>query len=300
MYEYLTEGEHIIIVRDRNGHPRQQRYWNNNVISKVLKNQKTSEDVFVTKYPTGRLIKYIILDFDSKEDKGIALADATSMMNFFRKEGHPCVLVDSTNKGYHLYIKISPFLFKNEGNRVMDNWDNFFGEFVRYMIRRSSQNRHYPTLDVINTSAGMKGNIRLIGSIHPSSGNRLEIIEGEFDDELLPPTELQDMAQKVAYNFCNVCEDIKKEKISRTKVVNGIDPIANNDLREILPQIFNEDIKHYGNYSMMKCPFHCEDHPSLMIWKECFKCLSCGEKGNIYALRKKGLVEFDLNGEVVY
>ena len=299
MYEFLTEGQHMITVRNRDGLTHQHRFWNNNVIYKILQNQLTTEDVFITKYPKGKLIKYIILDFDSKEDKDIALADATRMMNFFEDEGHPCVLVDSSNKGYHLYIKISPFLFKNEGNRKLKNWDSFFNEFVRYMIRRSS-NKPYTTLDGINTNAGMKGNIRLIGSLHPSTQGIVQIVKGEFSDEPLPPTHLQDLAQKVAYNYCEICDEYVARQTVKTQVVNGGDPIEENDLREVFPAIFGGEIKHYDHYSMMCCPFHMEKNPSLSLTKRTYKCLACGEKGNIWTLKKKGLVEFGINGEVTY
>ena len=301
MYEFLTPKEHIITVRDRNpnAHTHQHRYWNDNIIRKVLKLQKPMEDIFVTKYPKKRLLGYVILDFDSKENRDESLKEATRMLNFFEKSGHPCVLVDSTNKGYHLYIKISPTLFKDEGNRTMPNWDLFFEEFVRYMIRRSSTKPYY-TLDGTNTSAGMRGNIRLIDSIHPATGERVSIVRGEFDDDVLPPTELQDTAMKVAFNFCDVMEDFRKPVKVKKTMVNGFDPIEENDLREVFPQVFGGEIKHYSNYSMMLCPFHFESHPSLMIWKDCFKCTACGEKGNIWTLKKKGLVEFGLNGEVRY
>lgn len=300
MYEFLTLKEHFITVNDRDGFANRRRLWNMSLLEKVLKDQKLSEDIYVTKYPTGRFLQYIILDFDSEEDKTIALKESNRMFNYFCRHGHPCVLVDSTNKGYHLYIKISPFLFKDEGNRVMSDWGLYFEQFVRYMIRRSS-NKPYKTLDMINTGAGFGGNIRLINSIHPSTGEKVHIIKGEFSKEAIPPTSLQDLAQRVAYQFCEVCDNMKaRQTVKKTKVAWGEDPVEANDLREILPRIFGEDAKHYGKYSMMCCPFHNEKHPSLMVGKEGYRCLACGEHGTIHTLRKKGLVEFGLNGEVVY
>lgn len=299
MHEFLTWNEHFITVNDRNGYSNRRKIWNENVITKALENQKPSEDIYVTKYPNSKLVKYIILDFDSKEDKRISLKESERLMRYMEKHGHPCVLVDSTNKGYHLYIQISPFLFKDEGNRVMPDWDLYFDEFVRFMVRKSSK-LPYTTLDATNTSAGLKGNIRLIGSLHPSTGKRVSIIRGEFSDDLLPPTSLQDTAQKVAFEFCDICEEQKQMKISKSKVVNGIDPIEENDLREVFPAIFGGDVKHYGHYSMMCCPFHNEKHPSLMLTKRTFKCRACGEQGNIWSLKKKGIVEFGYNGEIEY
>ena len=122
----------------------------------------------------------------------------------------------------------------------------------------------------------------------------------EFNDDVLPPTPLQDFAQIVAYNYCEECAKTTQRRINKTKVVWGIDPCKENDLREIFPAIFNEDVVEYSDYVMMCCPFHQEKHPSLRISKEWFKCYACGEKGNIWTLKKKGLVEFGLNGEVVY
>ena len=184
MYEFLTPKEHYITIRNRDGFSVKRRYWNNNVIFKILENQKSNEDIFVTKYSNDRLVQYIILDFDSDEDKNIALKESKRMMNFFENNGHPCVLVDSTNKGYHLYAKISPVLFRDEGNWTMPNWNIFFEGFVRYFIVNSSK-RDYTSLDERNTSAGLNGNIRLINSIHPATQQRVEVIHGNFNEDVL-------------------------------------------------------------------------------------------------------------------
>ena len=85
--------------------------------------------------------------------------------------------------------------------------------------------------------------------------------------------------------------------------MNGNDPIANNDLRILFPQIFGGEIKHYEKgYAFMKCPFHNDEHPSLLITKEFYSCANdgCGEKGNIFTLYKKGLVKFNDKGGVIF
>ena len=300
MYEFLTPNEHIIIVRNREtGYPRQYRLWNMNVINKVLRNQKPTEDVYVTKYPSSHLIRWIILDFDSK-DRDEALSEVMRMKNYLNGEGHNTVLVDSTNKGYHLYIQIAPFLFEDEGNRVMDDWKLYFTKFVEYFIDRSSK-KEYKTLDLRNASAGLSGNIRLINSIHPSTQKRVEILEGRFD-LVQEPTWLQDKAQRVAYQFCDIANEIAERKIqARTKVVDGVDPIENNDLRELMPRIFGEEAKIYPKgYGFMKCPFHNDQSPSLLLTHSYYSCASCGAKGNIFTLKKLGYVEFDINGVASY
>ena len=40
------------------------------------------------------------------------------------------------------------------------------------------------------------------------------------------------------------------------------------------------------------------EHFSLLLTKEWFSCSACDFKGNIWTLRKMGLVEFDDNGDV--
>lgn len=299
MYEFLTLKEHLIVIRNRDtGYARNRRLWNMSVIDKVLKDQKPNEDIFVTKYPTSHLIKWLILDFDSKS-RPEALSEATRLKNYVNDKGHNTVLVDSTNKGYHLYIQIAPFLFEDEGNRVMSNWKLYFTKFVEHFIDRSSK-KEYNTLDYRNASAGLGGNIRLINSIHPVTGKRVEIIDGTFDT-VQEPTWLQDKAQRVAYNFCDIVDEIVENRKHRTQVVNGTDPVANNDLRELMPRIFGEEAKMYDKgYAYMRCPFHNDHSPSLLITHDFFRCASCGAKGNIFALKRMGYVEFDMNGVATY
>lgn len=303
MYEFLTPKEHIITVRDRNtGYAKQYRYWNEKIISKVLARQTDSEDVFVSKYPKSRLINTIILDFDS-ENKEDCYNDVMSIKNALTEDGHNCVVVDSTNKGYHLYIQIAPFLFKDTDIRWNNDWDRYFKEFVNYLICHISSQKvaqKYLTQDAVNTNAGMGGNIRLIGSKHPSTNKRVSIIDGEFID-LQKPTKIQDKAQRIAWNYCAIREKREELLYSKTRIVDGNDPIESNDLRVILPAIFGEEIHVYKKgYGFMKCPFHNDNNPSLLVTKEYYSCASCGEKGNIFTLKKKGLVEFDNEGGALY
>lgn len=302
MYEFVTEKEHIITVRNRDTmFAKQYRCWDESVIEKVLNNQKDCEDVFISKYPKNRLVKCIILDFDS-ENKDDALRDVRRIANILGEDGHNCVIVDSTNKGYHLYIQIAPFLFADVPYRKNKDWDKYFKEFVDYLICRTSSNidmQRYLSKDIVNSNAGLNGNIRLIGSIHPSTGKRVKIIQGKFVD-LQKPTELQDKAQRVAWNFCETLREHQEKKLQGlTQIIDGQDPITSNDLREVLPSIFGEEIKLYSKgYGFMRCPFHSDNKPSLLVTKEFYSCASCNAKGNVFTLLKKGLVKFDENGEV--
>lgn len=294
-YSWLKPNEHIITVRDRGGNfPKQHRYWNDKVIAKVLANQKPTEDVYITKYPSSRLVDTIILDFDSDDDIKKAYKDVKKMKNYLTKEGHNCVIVRSGSKGYHLYIQIAPFLFDDTELRNGINWKSFFNAFVCFLIHDSHST--YETLDKTNFNAGLNGNIRLIGSRHPKTGQLCEIIEGSFISEY-PVTQIQDEAQKKAYLKCEIVEEEKKQKLKKTKVIHGNDPIQNNDLRDIFAEITG-DIKMYPKgYGYCRCPIHgIDEHPSLLVTKEWFSCSACSFRGNVWTLRKMKLVEFDDKG----
>jgi hypothetical protein len=187
-------------------------------------------------------------------------------------------------------------LFKDTEIRKLENWRSYFNAFVCFLIHDGNRT-HYETLDKVNFSAGLNGNIRLIGSIHPKTGNKCEIIEGEFI-EFQEPTEIQDDAQRQAYHKLLINEEDRQRIIKQTKV-SGDDPIANNDLRDVFRQIVG-DIKLYPKgYAYCKCPEHGDSHPSLLVTKEWFSCsANCGFKGNVFTLKKMGYVEFDDDGKV--
>lgn len=303
MYSFLTEGQHMITVRNRDtGKARRVRYWNDDTIRQVLANQKPNEDVFVQKYPKNRLLRFLILDFDSKEDKDLVYKEVYQLKKQLNKHGHNVVVVDSTNKGLHLYIEIAPVLFKDNGNWHVSDWNSFFRNFQEYFIRRSSTKSHlveYKTLDGINSKAGLNGNIRLVGSIHPSTGETVNIIDGSFKD-LQVPTKFQEKCMRIALSMCEIIherDEYNKSQL-KTTVVNGNDPIQNNDLREVFREITG-DIKVYNKgYAYCCCPFHNDNHPSMLVTKEWYSCSSCNAKGNIWTLKKHGLVDFDTDGRV--
>lgn len=293
-YEFLTPNEHIITVRDRvTNTAKQHRYWNNNVISKILKNQSETEDIYISKYPKSRLIDTIILDFDSENIED-AYKDVKRMANYLKKNGLNTVIVKSGSKGYHAYIEIAPFLFNDTNIRKVSDWNKFFNAFVCFLIHDGKSN--YPTLDPINFSAGLNGNIRLINSIHPKTLQKCEIIEGEFLKEY-KVTQIQDSAQRTAYAKMEIKKQDHERQL-KTRVVNGDNPIENNDLREVFRELTG-DIKIYPKgYGYCCCPFHNDRNPSMLVTKEWYSCSGCNEKGNVFTLKRKGLVEFDSNGKV--
>lgn len=295
IYSWIKPKEHMITVRNRvTGYAKQHRVWNTSVIENVLAQQEPDTDVFITKYPKNRLVETIILDFDS-EDIDEAYKDVNRMRNYLSVNGHNCVIVKSGSKGYHLYIQIAPFLFKDTDIRRISNWSSYFNAFVCFLIH-DGERTVYPTLDKVNFSAGLNGNIRLIGSVHPKTSCKCEIIEGEFISNQLI-TNIQDSAQRKACQKLIIQEEDRKRILKQTKVSGGSDPIAVNDLRKIIPEITGNPVKIYPKgYAYTNCFEHSDSHPSLLVTKEWYSCSGCGAKGNIWTLKKKGLIEFDDDG----
>lgn len=297
-YEWIRPKQHIITVRNRDtGWAKQYKCWSDAVIRRVLSEQKSCEDVFITKSPRDRLIDTIILDYDS-EKPSLAWKEARKLKGYLTKNGHNVFLVDSTNKGVHLYCEIAPVLFKNavDDKRNVDDWSQFFKDFVYYLIHDEAKS--HKCLDAINLNAGMNGNIRLVGSMHPSTGERVKIVDGEYTGEQLS-TQLQSKSLVRAWHKADVTQRDMQRQLKKTKVIGGNDPIEVNDLREILPMITGNEIKLYNRgYGYMKCFNHNDNHPSMLVTKSWFNCASCGCKGNIWTLRKMGLVEFDNSGVV--
>lgn len=294
-YRFLVPSEHVITVRNREtGYAHQHKYWNDSVIEKVLREQKDCEDVYVTKYPSSRLIDTVILDFDS-EDVSEAYDEVVRLKRYLEYNGLNSIIVKSGKKGYHLYIEIAPFLFKDTDLRNGINWNSYFNAFVCFLIHDNHYT--YETLDKTNFSAGLNGNIRLIGSKHPSTSEYCQIIEGEFTNKYVV-TKIQDEAQKKAFCKLEIIEEDKKRVLKKTKIVNGFDPIQNNDLRSVFKDLTG-DIKLYPKgYGYCRCLEHNDEHPSLLVTKEWFSCSGCGFKGNIWTLKKFGYVKFDDEGKV--
>lgn len=297
-YDWIRNRQHVITVRNRDtGWAKQHKVWNHSIISNVLSNQKDCEDVFITKYPRDRLIDTIILDYDS-EKPSLAWKEARRLKGYLNKQGHNVFLVDSTNKGVHLYCQIAPVLFANSigEKRNIKDWNKFFKDFVYYLIHDEAQD--HKCLDSINLNAGMNGNIRLIGSIHPSTLKKVDVDDGEYVT-VQEPTQLQSKSLVRAWHKAEIEQKDYQRKLKKTKVKGYGDPVEANDLREILPRITGEPIKLYSRgYGYMKCFKHNDTHPSLLITKSWFNCASCGFKGNIWTLRKMGLVEFGDDGVV--
>lgn len=281
-----------ITIRDRE-HPENTRKTvlrNNEQLQEILRTQQPNTDIYIEKYPSDKLIDTLILDFDSEEDLQYALNDIIKCALLVEDEKHlDTAIVESGSKGYHLYIRIPLTDFKGYGNPHKTKV--LFNRFIGNIIGGVEQ---YKTLDKINFSSGLRGNIRVVGSTHPVTRNKCVLLERYNNYEL--NQEYVDSALAEAVSYADEKWGERQEKldsIESTTIDYDGDYIHDNDLRRLMHQIFGGEIKHYSHYSMMQCPFHPDNHPSLMVGKEWFKCKGCGVKGNIWYLINHGYISRD-------
>ena len=295
----FRENQHYLTIRNREGKfPKRFLVKKPRQLKSAISKQNVADDLFVTKYAKDRCVDTIILDFDS-EDKKLAYKEVNKLRNYLKTNGINSAIVDSTNKGFHCYIQVPFRPFCLESLSKKDN-NKLFNDFVSNLINQSEFG--FETLDKVNSSAGLGGNIRLVGSIHPTTGKKVKIIKGKIkrqDNDYIMET--LDFANKIyleSYNLFKIklkdeqkkVEKYRKESIK--KYGRKANPIESNDLREIMPRLFGGKSKLYDNgYVYMTCPFHNDSNPSLLVTKEFYSCSACGSKGNIWTLHKKGYID---------
>ena len=287
--------QHYLTIRNRDGDfPKRFLVKKPRQLKSAISKQRDADDLFITKYAKDRCVDTIILDFDS-DDKKLAFREVNKLRNYLKTKKINSAIVDSTNKGFHCYIQVPyrPFCLDNLSGKENNK---LFNEFVKNLINQSEFN--FQTLDEVNSSAGLGGNIRLIGSIHPTTGRKVKIIKGKIknqDDDYIMET--MDFANKIyleSYNLFKIKLKDENKRVEKLRKQNlkkygkKANPIESNDLRELMPRLFCGDYKKYDKgYVYMTCPFHHDTKPSLLVTKEWYSCSACGSKGNIWTLHKK-------------
>lgn len=286
--------EHYITIPQRQS---RRLYFGNDHLYKILQHQQDDENIFITKYAEDGIVSCIILDFDDKDNPANAFHDAKKLRKWTKRNGLNTVIIQSGSKGYHCYVQLPYRAFGNAKYNAGVDRDIWFNKFTEFIIHGKKKIK-YPTLDMTNTMAGLRGNIRVIGSKHPKTQNICEIVEGEFLEEITPNQYEWDCLQR-AYEYAK--GTIEVEKVNRQNMLKEIrqkkydtNPIFENDLRILMPHIFGGDVKTFKKgYIMMQCPFHNDSNPSMYVDKEKYYCKSCGSKGNWWTLRKLGYVDFE-------
>ena len=291
---YLTT-----VYRNRNRNARRVRIKSVDQLERLVENQPVNSDLYITKYGKDGVVWNIILDFDSEADKELAWNDCLTISKFLERKGIDCVIVDSTNKGYHLYVQIPPTNFKVFFDEPIEEPSLFFKYYVIELLNLDSFK--LKSLDEVNFNASLDGNIRVIGSTHPKTNQVVYIKQGKFHDinENLDYYEEamhyhNKMIRSAFRKYKEALEEIETKRLQYADRLKTEDDLLSLDLRDVFRNIFPlHKVRSYGDTVWCCCPFHetATSNPSFCITPTHYFCASCGEKGNIFTLIKKGLVE---------
>ena len=291
---YLTT-----VYRNRNRNARRVRIKSVDQLERLVENQPKDSDLYITKYGKDGVVWNIILDFDSEDDKSVAWNDCLTVSKFLERKGIDCVIVDSTNKGYHCYVQIPPTNFKVFFDEPIEEPSLFFKYYVIELLNLDSFK--LKSLDEVNFNASLDGNIRVISSTHPKTNQVVYIKQGKFQDinENLDYYEnamhYHDKIIRSAFSkYKEALEEIETKRLQYADRLKTEDDLLNLDLRDVFQNIFSlQKVRKYGDTIWCCCPFHNDENPSFCITPTHYFCSSssCNEKGNIFTLLKKGLVE---------
>ena len=297
--EIFEDKQHYLttVYRDRKRNAKRVRIKSVDQLERLVENQPNNSDLYITKYGKDGVVWNIILDFDSEDDKSIAWNDCLTISKFLKKKGIDCVIVSSTNKGYHCYVMIPPTNFKLFNHEPIEEPSLFFKYYVTELLQLDSFK--LKSLDEVNFNASLDGNIRVIGSTHPKTNKVVYIKQGKFHDinKNLDYYEnamhYHDKIIRSAFSkYKEALEEIETKRLQYADRLKTEDDLLNLDLRDVFQNIFNlQKVREYGENIWCNCPFHNDNSPSFCITPTHYFCASCGEKGNIFTLIKKGLVE---------
>lgn len=298
--EIFEPRQHYLTTVYRNGkrNARRIRIKSVDQLERLVEQQPPNSDLYITKYGKDGVVWNIILDFDS-EDMDEAYKDALTLRKFLQKKGINVVIVCSTNKGYHCYIEIPPTNFQLLEFETIEEPSLFFKFYVQELCNLGAFK--FKSLDEVNFNASLDGNIRVIGSTHPKTNQVVYIKQGKFHnittdlDYYKGAMHYHTQVVKVAFDkYKEQLEEIETKRLQYADRLKTEDDLLSLDLRDVFQSIFSlQKVRKYNGVIWCCCPFHNDENPSFCITPTHYFCSSssCNEKGNIFTLIKKGLVE---------
>lgn len=230
-------------------------------------------NVYVEKYHDPTNIRTIILDYDGNNAK----YDVKMTSSYLKHQSLMHLIVNSTNKGYHIYIILPKFInFQLSASRNFNN--KVFTNFILNLVGNRK------SLDTVNY--GLYSNIRQIGSVHPKTGEILRVEDAYVpyitdDLKIKPEYYSNDITNDAYYSIY----DAFKQSLSFIKYKNLIDSAIKyrdrykkfNDSHVDLRTLFNGKSYDGGKSIWCKCHWHSDNKPSLHVYEKVAYCQVCGE-----------------------
>lgn len=232
-------------------------------ITECEKKYPNQLNFYVEKYYDKTRIKCIILDFDGNN----AYQDIMGIALHLKNKGVHHYVVDSTNKGYHLYILLpKPLNFILTENKRTNNQI-----FVRFVLELIDGDR--PSLDKSNY--GLFTRIRQLGSTHPKTGKKVDIVIG-FKNYAIEKYYYNSM---VNYYIIECFEKAIAPLKYKEKINNAIKKRSKYNSYEShvdLRTLFDGKSFDGGKSKWCKCRWHNDNKPSLHVYEKVAYCQVCG------------------------
>ena len=217
--------------------------------------------------------------------------EATKLCNYLRNKGINPYLIVSGSKGFHVNV----FFKEMQLNQI--------GCISEHLATLFKKNLCLETLDLAVNRDAHRRLQRVPYSINSKTGLYCQPISKELSyDEVLDliskkdntpvefdinkyytPSTFNDLLKSLNADFKN---EIKRENKTRKLTMNKSshnDGLFNDvDLRDLALLTLGEPVAIYENRNTYCCPFHDDNHPSAVVFKNRFYCSACGVNLNKY------------------
>lgn len=217
--------------------------------------------------------------------------EATKLCNYLRNKGINPYLIVSGSKGFHVNV----FFKEMQLNQI--------GCISEHLATLFKKNLCLETLDLAVNRDAHRRLQRVPYSINSKTGLYCQPISKELSyDEVLDliskkdntpvefdinkyytPSTFNDLLKSLNADFKN---EIKRENKTRKLTMNKSshnDGLFNDvGLRDLAILTLGEPVVKYENRNTYCCPFHDDNHPSAVVFKNRFYCSACGVNLNKY------------------
>lgn len=244
------------------------------------------KDTLITCYPYSEELdkdkdyylyaKYLILDFDYKGNREVAYNEVKHIKTEFEKSGIESMIIDSTGKGYHLYVNI------NTKFNYFDDYEydkKLYVEFIEELLQEHNINI-YSLQSYDKKAEGLGRRMKCIGTTHPRTNSILQIAEGNIDN--VTGKRGKFIITQVLNRAYQTIQDEKRKDEKADEIDQYLREKHKAEFKNYECDIEIDQIYPAENSNgTLCCPYHNDSNPSAYIshanGKAYLHCSTCGK-----------------------
>lgn len=257
-FNLYNEGSMVRFINTSNNRTISRRFTKNEGFVKFFK--KLNQNInylnsYIEKYPNENKINNFYLDFDGESSQ--VKKDVIKVVNLLRDKNIGYFVENSTNKGLHVIIFLDKEFDFTLHNQFQYN-NKMFKNFIFNLIGGD-----YTTLDKVNM--GLRTNLRLLYSIHPKT--RMQVLPVDYWKPEKTNTKYIDECYVKAKNSI---PEIKYK--GHWKKINTFEGCKGAPLINLHDLPWNDISYKDGRRLYCKCPWHSDNHASLVVYSKAAFC----------------------------